>query len=76
MRSTAVGTLDPWHLAQKFTSRPVLNQTFIEDTAPMSRILAAGALANGQQFLANILYERTATRILPTYGTPAQMGRF
>ena len=39
MRSTAVGTLDPWHLAQKFTSRPVLNQTFIEDTAPMSRIL-------------------------------------
>ena len=43
MRSTAVSTLDPWHLAQKFTSRPVLNQTFIEDTAPMSRILATGA---------------------------------
>ena len=76
MRSTAAGTLDPWHLAQRFASRPVLNQTFIEDTAPMSRILAAGALANGQQFLANILYERTATRILPTYGTPAIMGRF
>lgn len=76
MRSTAASTIDAWHLAQRFASRPVLNQTFIEDTAPMTRILAAGAAANGQQFLANILYRRTATRILPAYGTPWQMGKF
>ena len=33
-RSTASGTLDAWHLAQKFTSLPTLNSTFIEDNPP------------------------------------------
>ena len=33
-RSTASGTLDPWHLAQKFTSLPTLGDTFIQDTPP------------------------------------------
>lgn len=47
----SAGTLDPWHLAQRFTSAPVLGSTFIQDTAPMSRVLAAGAAAADQQFL-------------------------
>ena len=34
-RSTASGTLDLWHLAQKFTSLPTLNQTFIEENPPV-----------------------------------------
>lgn len=76
MRSTAAGTLDGWHLAQRFNAIPPLNNAFIEDTAPMARILAAGALANGQQFLVNFLYERSATRPLPLYGTPATLGKF
>ena len=36
-RSTAAGTLDAWHLAQKFTSLPTLNDTFIQDTPPYDR---------------------------------------
>lgn len=76
MRSTAASTIDQWHLAQKFTSAPTLNQTFIEDTPPLSRVLAAGTAANGQQFLADILIQRQAVRPLPAYGTPALLGRF
>ena len=39
-RSTASGTLDGWHLAQKFASLPSLNTTFIQDTPPLDRVLA------------------------------------
>ena len=34
-RSTASGTLDIWHLAQRFTNLPTLNQTFIEENPPV-----------------------------------------
>ncbi len=76
MRSTAAGTLDAWHLAQKFTAPPTLNSTFIQDNPPMDRVLAAGSLAVGQQYLADILIKRNAVRPIPMYGTPAQLGRF
>lgn len=75
-RSTTAGTLDAWHLAQRFTSPPVLGQTFIEDTPPMSRVLAAGTQANNQQYLADILIRREAVRPVPMYGTPVELGRF
>jgi len=72
----AAGALEPWHLAQRFTSAPVLGSTFIRDTAPMSRILAAGAGAVGQQFLGDFLINREAVRPIPMYGTPVLLGRF
>ena len=50
-RSTYSAPLDMWHLSQKFTSLPVLNSTFIQDSPPISRVIAVGASANGQQFL-------------------------
>lgn len=76
MRSAVPGTLDAWHLAQRFVSSPVLNTAFIIDNPPMSRVLAAGTLAEGQQYLANILIERNVTRPIPTHGTPRSLGRF
>ena len=36
-RSTASGTLDGWHLSQRFTSLPVLGTTFIQENPPLSR---------------------------------------
>lgn len=75
-RSTAAGTLDPWHLAQRFASPPVLDQSFIVDEPPMARVLAAGALSVNQQYLADILIQRDATRPLPMYSTPSNLGRF
>lgn len=76
MRSTATGTLDAWHLAQKFTSPPLLNGTFIADTPPMTRVLAAGSSADGQQYFADLHFNWTAVRPIPMYGTPALLGRF
>lgn len=76
MRSGISGTLDQWHLSQHFETFPTLSSAFIEDIAPMARVLAAGELTQGFQYLADIEYRRTATRPLPTYGTPALLGRF
>lgn len=72
----AAGALEPWHLAQRFVSAPVLASAFIQDAAPMSRVLAAGAAAAGQQFLADFLIRREAVRPIPMYGTPVTLGRF
>lgn len=68
--STASGTIDGWHLAQKFTSLPALNDTFIQDTPPLSRILAVGASANGQQIIADMLFSVTMARQMPLYSVP------
>ena len=39
-RSTAAGTLDAWHLAQRFVSRPLLNDSFIRENPPVARVIA------------------------------------
>ena len=39
-RSNYTSSLDVWHLFQEFGSLPALNQSFIEETPPMSRVLA------------------------------------
>lgn len=75
-RPTAAGNIDEWHLSQQFSVAPTLGQTFIEDTPPMSRVLAAGALAAGQQYLADIHVRCEMVRPLPTFGTPVGLGRF
>lgn len=75
MRTASPNTLDAWHLAQNITS-PVLDDTFIADLPPMGRVLAAGSAADNQQYLADILFRRRAVRPLPTFGTPATLGRF
>lgn len=69
-RSTASGTIDAWHAAQKFTSRPTLNSTFIQDTPPISRLVAVGSSANGQQFLFDSFFSIQAARPMPLYSVP------
>lgn len=75
-KSTTTGAIDQWHLAQEFSAAPTLNGTFITDTPPMTRVLAAGASADFMQYLADINIKRVATRAIPTYGTPVTLGRF
>ncbi|WNK13915.1 MAG: major capsid protein [Microvirus sp.] len=75
-RSTTASTIDPWHLAQRFSSPPVLGATFLNDSPPMARVLAAGSLAVNQQYLADILINRSAVRCMPMYGSPVRLGRF
>lgn len=67
--------LDAWHLGQSFFPAPTLSPAFIIDNPPMERVLAAGEEAVGQQYLADILFNRTAVRLLPAHGTPVSLGR-
>jgi Capsid protein (F protein) len=75
-KSTSAGTIDPWHYAQKFTSLPTLNSTFIQDTPPLARNLAVGASANGQQLLLDAFFSINAARPLPMYSVPGLIDHF
>jgi len=75
-RSTAAGTLDAWHLAQKFNSLPTLNDTFIQDTPPVDRVVAIGAGANGQQFIFDSFFDIRAARPMPLYSVPGLIDHF
>jgi hypothetical protein len=75
-RSTAAGTIDAWHLAQKFTSTPTLNSTFIQDTPPVSRVVAVGSAANGQQFIFDSFFDCKKARPMPMYSVPGLIDHF
>jgi hypothetical protein len=75
-RSTAAGTIDGWHLAQKFTAVPTLNNTFITENPPVSRVLAVGAAANGQQFIFDSFFDVKKARPMPMYSVPGLIDHF
>ncbi len=75
-RSTAAGTIDAWHLAQKFTTTPTLNSTFIQDTPPVSRVVAVGSAANGQQFIFDSFFDVKKARPMPMYSVPGLIDHF
>ena len=74
MRSTASGTLDVWHLAQKFDALPTLSAEFIEDNPPISRVLA---VQTGEpQFLFDCYFDLKCTRPMPVYSVPGLIDHF
>jgi hypothetical protein len=75
-KSTSAGTIDPWHYAQKFTSLPTLNATFIQETPPIERTTAVGASANGQQFLMDAFFDCKMARPMPMYSVPGLIDHF
>lgn len=75
-KSTSAGTIDGWHLAQKFTSLPTLNTSFIQENPPVSRILAVGDSANGQQFLLDTFFSNKIARPMPLYSVPGLIDHF
>jgi len=75
-RSTAAGTIDAWHLAQKFTTAPTLNNTFITENPPLSRALAVGTAANGQQFIFDSFFDVKKARPMPMYSVPGLNDHF
>lgn len=75
-KSTSSGTIDAWHYAQKFTSLPTLNTTFIQETPPIERTTAVGANANGQQFLMDAFFDCKMARPMPMYSVPGLIDHF
>jgi len=72
-RSTAATPIDIWHLAQEFTSRPVLNAEFIAETPPMDRIKA---VIDEPDFIADIQFNLRCARPMPVYSVPGYIDHF
>lgn len=75
-RSTASGTLDAWHLSQRFTSLPTLNSSFIQDAPPVDRVVAVGSAANGKQFIYDSFFDIKTARAMPLYSVPGMIDHF
>ena len=77
-RSTAASTLDAWHYAERFVTRPTLNSTFISDQTDqiIARNLAVGSEANGTQFIMDGFFDMRVARPLPMYSVPGLIDHF
>ncbi len=70
MRSAYAQSLDVWHLADDYSSRPSLSDSWIrEDKTNIDRVLAVTS-ENSHQFFADIYIQNRATRPMPMYSVP------
>lgn len=75
-RSNISGTLDAWHLAENFSSQPVLDSAFISSAPPVERVVAAGSLAVHQQFIFDAFFDIASARPMPMYSVPGLIDHF
>jgi len=73
MRSDAAGTLDAWHLSQDFATLPVLDDTFIQDTPPIDRVIA---VPTEPHFIFDAHFNMRCARPMPLYGVPGLIDHF
>lgn len=73
MRSHNATPLDYWHLAQKFTSKPTLGTTFIQETPPIDRVVAVNT---EPQFFFDAYFDLKCARPMPTYSVPGLIDHF
>lgn len=73
MRSTAPTPLDIWHLGQEFSELPKLNADFIQENAPMSRVVA---VPSEPDFLLDLFFNVRAARPMPVYSVPGLIDHF
>lgn len=72
-RSDATASLDTWHLSQDFATRPVLNETFINETPPISRVIAT---PTEPEFIVDLYFKQRSARPMPTYSVPGLIDHF
>ncbi len=72
-RSTAAASLDAWHLAQEFSSAPVLDATFIVEDAPVDRVIA---VPSQPHFIFDSYFRMSCARPMPVYGIPGYIDHF
>ncbi|AXH75682.1 MAG: major capsid protein [Microviridae sp.] len=74
-RSNAAGTIEHWHLSEKFASRPNLGQTFIEDqlTSVLTNRVAVPAEPD---FYGDFYFDMKCARPMPVFGVPGFIDHF
>lgn len=72
-RSTHPQSLDVWHLAQDFESRPNLNATFIAENPPIARVIA---VPSEPHFICDAWFDMKCTRPMPVYSVPGMIDHF
>lgn len=72
-RSNFAQPLDSWHLAQSFATRPLLNQTFIEENPPFARVVA---VPSSPTFILDTYFTLRCARPMPVYGVPGLIDHF
>lgn len=72
-RSNYAQSLDVWHLAQEFSSLPILNSGFIQEAPPIGRIVA---VPSEKDFLADVFTDLKCVRPMPTYSVPGLIDHF
>lgn len=72
-RGQSSAPLDAWHLAELFEEPPVLDETFISTPPPVDRVVA---VQNEHHFIADMFFELTCARPMPTFSVPGEMDHF
>jgi hypothetical protein len=72
-RSNYAQSLDSWHLAQDYSSRPVLDETFIEENPPVDRVLA---VPSEPHLIFDAYFNLKCARPMPVYSVPGLIDHF
>ncbi|AXL14560.1 major capsid protein [Microviridae sp.] len=73
MRSQSIQSLDAWHLAQDFLTRPFLSSSFIEENPPIDRVIA---VPGQPHFILDTFFELTCARPMPVHSIPGMIDHF
>lgn len=72
-RSDFAQSLDTWHLAQDFATRPLLNATFIQEDPPIDRVIA---VPSEPHLILDCHFKFRAARPMPVFGVPGMIDHF
>jgi len=72
-RSGVTSSLDKWHLAQKFTSLPTLNSTFIQSSTDIARVIA---VTSQPALILDAYFNLITARPMPVYSVPGMIDHF
>jgi len=72
-RSEGATPLDAWHLAQQFATLPLLDDTFIQDTPPVDRVIS---VPSEPHFLFDSFFSIKCARPMPLYSVPGLIDHF
>lgn len=73
-RSNAVGTLDSWHYADDYATRPYLSQGWIEESS--SNVDRTIAVQDEPQFILDAYFKVECARPMPLYSVPGLIDHF